>query len=221
MRDEVPDRGQRGGAHHEHLSPVVGAAHQGDRAAPAAHRLDVGVEGRAAQQRIGIQQQARGVPSGRGGLRARGRHDDRAVRDGVVLERAVGAAGDLERGVREGAVELLGGAGGADHHRPHLGAIAFGAAVGVLPATADPAVQRAVAPRERQRSGAVRALGAGAAEGAGDRGHVPGAGHLHQHRSSGQAAADHPHRLLRDPGAARGALALAQVLVHRDDARAH
>src|SRR5699024_10462794 len=110
--DQVADRRDRGGAHHEHLSPVVGAAHQGDRTAPATHRLDVGVERGAAQQRIRVQQQAGGVATLRGGLRPGGGDDDRPVRDRVVLEGAVGAAGDLERCVGEGAVQLLGGAGG-------------------------------------------------------------------------------------------------------------
>src|SRR5699024_8910796 len=142
--DQVADRGHRGGAHHEHLSPVVGAAYQGDGVAPAAHRLDVGVEGGAAQQRVRIQQQAGGVATLRGGLRTGGGDDDRGVGDGVVPEGAVGAAGDLERRVGEGAVQLLGGAGGADDHGPHLGAVALGAAVAVLPPAAHPAVQRSV-----------------------------------------------------------------------------
>src|SRR5690606_17766211 len=52
--DEVTDRWQGGGPDHEHLSPVLGAAHQGDRPPPAAHGFDVGVVGGAAQQRVGV-----------------------------------------------------------------------------------------------------------------------------------------------------------------------
>src|SRR5690606_36530522 len=112
---------------------------------PAPNRLDIGVEGGTAQQSIRIQQQAGGVAGSGGRLRAGGGDDDRPVRDGVVLECSVGAAGDLQGGLGEGAVQLLGGAGGADDHGPRVGAVAFGAAIAVLPSAADPAVQGAAA----------------------------------------------------------------------------
>ena len=81
--------------------------------------------------------------------------------------------------------ELLGGSPGTDHDGPQRAAATVRAAPVAGRAPAPAAVRDRTARRCRERAGTGRAARRGAVAHAGQRGHVPAPGHLHQHRGAG------------------------------------
>ena len=169
---------------HHHPAAVRGRPGQRGGGEPAAQRLLAGPQVGPGQQRPRVEQQHRAVAALGHRLGARrGHHQRRLARH---RGRAPVAARGAHRHAGEGPAQLLGGTPGADHRRPQPPAAAAPGRRSRRPAGRTSGRPATGARRaQRQRAGAVRAAGRGAALGAGHRRQVPAPRHLHQHRRAG------------------------------------
>ena len=206
----------RGGRHYGPLQRR--RTHQGRSVKPTTQGSLGGAQGIEVEHLIGVQKQGRSVTAESHGLSPGSRHDQgrfRANRRAHVVAR-----GGNHRNVREGAAQLLGRA-----HRSHRrGTPAVKTTFGAPPLLGQMAAPRTGGHRgtgsQRKRAAAHGTSGWHAAPRARERGHVTAAGHLHEHRASGQGAAGVLEGKVRD--ARHGSQRVASQLVlrtGREDAR--
>ena len=194
--DERLERGVGRVADGEH---ATAGPDQGRGVEPAAYGLLRGAEVDPAEGQPGVEQHDGGVAGLGDGFRARGGDDDVGpVGDGGADPLAAGGA---DGGRREGAAELLGGAGVAQHR----GAQAAVAALGAGPAVVDdpaPAAARVASSATRWRAGRVQVVAAGrrTAALAGEAGDVAEARRLDEDRTRLQPGADRRGRPRRGSG---------------------
>ena len=193
--------------------------HQPGGVAPAAQGLLAGAQVDAGQHQPGVQQDHRRVaarrrPARRPGSRPRCRAVVHVGQDEV-------AARGPHPGLREGAAELLGGAGLPQDRRPQAPVAALGARPGRVDHPAPAARRRRGRAGQGQRPGARRAARGRPAALARQRGGVPPPRGLHQDRPGAQAGADRLVHLGGDPGGAGVRVALEVALGGAGDGHGH